>query len=205
MKVLLVDAFDSFVYVIAHYYSSLGVDTKVVRVDDGPLARYQEWKPDLLVLGPGPGTPLEHGYFDILRAIRTNQPVFGVCLGHQAIGEFFGWKLVHAPKVQHGKFSVIQHDGTGVFCGIPAALKVVRYHSLVLEKRECFNLYVSAFDEKEGNVMGLRHVSRPIESVQFHPESVGTSYGLEIIKNSLSLVPVTSEENVSKYNKLIFV
>ena len=202
MKVLLVDAFDSFVHVIAHYYSSLGVDTKVVRVAEEPIARYEEWKPDLLVLGPGPGTPKDHGYFDILRKIRPDQPVFGVCLGHQAIGEFFGWKLINAPKVQHGKFSNIEHDGTGVFCVVPAPLKVVRYHSLVLEMRECSNLYVSAFDEEEGNIMGLRHVNRPIESVQFHPESVGTNFGLKIIRNSLNLV---SEEHSSKYKKLTCV
>ncbi|MDW6003517.1 anthranilate synthase component II [Vibrio mangrovi] len=189
MKVLLVDAFDSFVYVIEHYYSALGVETQVVRVNEDPLTRYREWQPDLLVLGPGPGTPQEHGYFNLLKNIDSSQPVFGVCLGHQAIGEYFGWQLTHAPTVQHGKFSNISHDGKGVFSGLPNPMRVVRYHSLVLQCSDRSNeIYMSAYDTTENNVMALRHRDRPIEGVQFHPESIGTEDGLKIIQNSLKLV-----------------
>ncbi|MBR3772634.1 MAG: aminodeoxychorismate/anthranilate synthase component II [Clostridium sp.] len=189
MKVLLVDAFDSFVFVIAQYYEKLGGEARVVRVNENPLELYREWKPDLLVLGPGPGTPTEHGYLKILEEISENQAVFGVCLGLQAIGEYFGWKLVNAPAVKHGKKSIIDHDGKGIFLGIKSKVSVVRYHSLAITNLgSSRDLIITAKSEEDNVVMGIRHKNRPIEAVQFHPESVGTEYGLDMIKNSLQLI-----------------
>jgi len=190
MKVLLVDAFDSFVYMIAQYYEKLGATTRVVRVNENPMESYYNWEPDVLVLGPGPGTPTEHGYLDILSKIKDTQVVFGVCLGYQAIGEFFGWKLVHAPTIEHGKKSQIEHDSLGVFSGIASPINVVRYHSLAIENTDEVNdLVVCASTnciDNEKVIMGIRHVTRPIEGVQFHPESIGTEFGFQMIQNSLN-------------------
>ncbi|OTA14358.1 anthranilate synthase component II [Xenorhabdus vietnamensis] len=191
MKVLLVDAFDSFVFVIEHYYSSIvGIQTKVVRVNDDPIGQYQQWKPQLLVLGPGPGTPQEHGYLEIMRAVSEEQAIFGVCLGHQAIGEYFGWKLIRAPTVEHGKYSQVQHDGKGIFHDIPSPVTVVRYHSLTITNSSGTEdeLVATAYTKERSVNMAARHRIRPIESVQFHPESIGTEYGLRMIQNSLTLV-----------------
>ncbi|ABE53915.1 aminodeoxychorismate synthase, glutamine amidotransferase subunit [Shewanella denitrificans OS217] len=189
MKVLLVDAFDSFVFVIEHYYAKCGAKTKVVRVNDNPLEHYQQWQPDLLVLGPGPGTHEEHGYLDILNAIDEDQAVFGVCLGHQAIGAFFGWKLMRAPTVEHGKYAMIQHDGQGIFNRVPSPIKVVRYHSLAIAAPELDGeLLTTAITQGSGVNMAIRHRTRPIEAVQFHPESIGTEHGLAMVRNSLALV-----------------
>ncbi|MDX7988917.1 aminodeoxychorismate/anthranilate synthase component II [Xenorhabdus sp. 12] len=191
MKVLLVDAFDSFVFVIEQYYSMVGVQTKVVRVNDDPISKFQRWKPQLLVLGPGPGTPQEHGYPEIIRSVGEGQAIFGVCLGHQAIGEYFGWKLMRAPTVEHGKYSQVQHDGQGVFRDIPSPVNVVRYHSLSIINSEIENeLVATAYTKGKGEMvnMAVRHRTRPIESVQFHPESIGTEHGLRMIYNSLDLV-----------------
>ncbi|WP_150879765.1 aminodeoxychorismate/anthranilate synthase component II [Staphylococcus aureus] len=189
MKVLLVDAFDSFVYMIAQYYEKVGAITKVVRVNEKPLEVYYEWNPDILVLGPGPGTPKEHGYLDILNQIKDNQIVFGVCLGYQAIGEFFGWTLVHAPTIEHGKKDYVLHDSKGIFSNLVSPTTVVRYHSLVIENTNGTNdLVVSAYSnflENKKVIMGVRHKTRPIEGIQFHPESIGTEFGIEMIKNSL--------------------
>ncbi|MCK6258780.1 aminodeoxychorismate/anthranilate synthase component II [Fictibacillus sp. KIGAM418] len=198
MKVLLVDAFDSFVYVIAHYYEKLGATTRVVRVNEDPLESYYNWEPDVLVLGPGPGTPSDHGYLDILSKVKDSQVVFGVCLGYQAIGEFFGWELVHAPTIEHGKKSRIIHDSKGVFSGIPSPINVVRYHSLAIENTyNVDDLVVCAsttcIDNKEV-VMGIRHKTRPIEGVQFHPESIGTDFGFELIANSLNKISTLTPE-----------
>ncbi|MBJ7223907.1 MULTISPECIES: anthranilate synthase component II [unclassified Brenneria] len=189
MKVLLVDAFDSFVFVIEQYYLMVGAKTKVIRVNNDPISYYEQWKPDLLVLGPGPGTPQEHGYLDILLRVKKQQAIFGVCLGHQAIGEFFGGELFHAPTVEHGKYARVQHDGQGVFRNIPTPINVVRYHSLAITNFAMVrDLLPTAYSEEDNVNMAVRHRTRPIESVQFHPESIGTDHGLRIVENSLSLV-----------------
>lgn len=188
MRVLLIDAFDSFVFVIAQYYEMVGAQTKVVRVNDDPIRQYQQWKPDLLVLGPGPGTPSEHGYPEIIHAAGVQQAIFGVCLGHQAIGEYFGWKLIQAPTIKHGKQAQVQHDGQGVFCQVPSPMSVVRYHSLAITDSDTENqLIATSISEADSVVMSVRHRTRPIEGVQFHPESIGTQHGITIIRNSLAL------------------
>lgn len=193
MKVLLIDAFDSFVFMIAQYYQKIGADTRVVRVNQNPLEIYKKWKPDLLVLGPGPGTPRMHGYLNILRNLNETQAIFGICLGHQAIGEYFGWKLEHAKIPEHGKYSTIYHDGKGIFSEIPNNIKVVRYHSLIINEYGSSELISSAKTESDHIVMAIRHIFRPIEGVQFHPESIGTEFGLKIIENSLNLCKIARE------------
>ena len=189
MKVLLIDAYDSFVYMINNYYKKLGCVTKVIRVNDQPLKVYEDFKPDLVVLGPGPGTPKSKGYIRILKMLPDNQPIFGICLGHQAIGEFFGFKLSRLSEPCHGKYSTIVNDGLGVFENISSEIRVVRYHSLIIKEPDdtTEKLIISAKLKVEGIIMGVRHRFRPIEGVQFHPESIGTEKGLDIIKNSLRL------------------
>ncbi|MEN5311928.1 aminodeoxychorismate/anthranilate synthase component II [Pseudomonas koreensis] len=190
MKVMLIDAFDSFVYVIEQYYSAVGAETRVVRVNDDPIAQYRQWRPQLLVLGPGPGTPEDHGYPQIIRAMDELQAIFGVCLGHQALGEHFGWKLSRAPTTQHGKYAQVHHDGRGVFQDVPSAVTVVRYHSLAITEPQTSSPLVATAYSDDGVNMAARHRTRPIESVQFHPESVGTAHGIKMIRNSLALANV---------------
>lgn len=189
MKILLIDAFDSFVYTIEQYYKDLGCYTKVVRVSNNPIKEYERWNPDLLVLGPGPGTPSEHGYNKIIDSISTEQAVFGVCLGFQSIGEYFNFKIESAPSIEHGKYSEILHDKQGIFLNINNPIKVVRYHSLTIKNSNKNNdIIITAYEKKSHLIMGIRHKSRPIEGVQFHPESIGTQYGYRMIENSLKLV-----------------
>jgi len=205
MRVLLIDAFDSFVFNLEQYYAKVGAKTKVVRVNDNPMVHYRQWNPDLLVLGPGPGTPKEHGYINILHSVDEAQPILGVCLGQQAIGEYFGWKLVSAPTVEHGKKARVKHDGQGVFTGVPSPVAVIRYHSLAITDINKKNeLIVTAFSEKDHVIMGIRHCARPIEGVQFHPESIGTEYGVEMIRNSLSLTQHTlPSKRAYEYRKVV--
>lgn len=200
MKVLLIDAFDSFVYTIEQYYKDIGCHTKVVRVSDNPIEQSNNWKPDLLVLGPGPGSPSEHGYNEIIDNISNEQAIFGVCLGLQAIGEYFNFKLKVAPSIEHGKYSEILHDKKGVFLGIDTPIKVVRYHSLTIKKDESSNdIIITAYEKSNHLIMGLRHKSRPIEAVQFHPESIGTKSGYKMIENSLNLAKNKEGKN-GKFN-----
>jgi len=188
MKVLVIDAFDSFVFMIAHYYKATGAETRTIRVNENPIGVLKNWKPDLLVLGPGPGTPMEHGYPQILEAAHADQAIFGVCLGHQAIGQHYGWELKSAPKVQHGTQDQAHHDTKGIFHKILSPVCVVRYHSLIIEPRDSdSDLVATAVSENDQVVMGVRHRYRPIEGVQFHPESIGTKAGMHIIINSLEL------------------
>lgn len=191
MKVLLIDAFDSFVYTIEQYYKDIGCHTKVVRVSENPIMEYKNWQPDLLVLGPGPGSPYEHGYNKIIENISNEQAVFGVCLGLQAIGEYFNFKIKMAPSIEHGKYSEIFHDKKGIFLDIDIPVKVVRYHSLTIKNNENSDDIIITACEKDHNlIMGLRHKTRPIEAVQFHPESIGTENGYTMIENSLKLVKI---------------
>ncbi|MGY4817269.1 aminodeoxychorismate/anthranilate synthase component II [Pseudomonas chlororaphis subsp. piscium] len=192
MRVMLIDAFDSFVHVIEQYYSAAGAETRVVRVNDDPIAQYRQWQPQLLVLGPGPGTPEDHGYPQIIRAMDERQAIFGVCLGHQALGEHFGWKLTRAPTAEHGKYAQVHHDGQGIFQDVPSAVTVVRYHSLAITDPGTTTSLMATACSDDGVNMAARHRTRPIESVQFHPESIGTDYGIQMIRNSLALANVNA-------------
>jgi anthranilate synthase/aminodeoxychorismate synthase-like glutamine amidotransferase len=184
--VLLIDNYDSFTYNLYQYLGEMDVDTTVARNDqitvDEALAR----RPSAIVISPGPGTPDQAGItLDLIKAAAGRVAVLGVCLGHQALGQAFGGKVVRAPRLMHGKVSEVRHDGRTIFAGLPATFTATRYHSLVVAREgmpEC--LEVSAWTD-DGVVMGLRHRERPLEGVQFHPESILTSAGKQLLRNFL--------------------
>jgi anthranilate synthase component 2 len=183
---LMIDNYDSFTYNIVQYFGELGQEVRVYRNDAITLDEITALKPDYLVIGPGPCAPAQAGVS--LAAIQTfagKIPLLGVCLGHQAIGEAFGGKVVHAQKLMHGKVSPVAHNGGGVFRDLPNPLACTRYHSLAIERQslpEC--LEVTAWTE-DGEIMGVRHKTQAVEGVQFHPESVLSERGHELLGNFL--------------------
>lgn len=190
MKVLLIDNYDSFVYNIAQYFGELGASITVCRNDEVTVKKVMELHPDRLIISPGPGTPTDKRYFgnciQIIQNIGSDIPILGVCLGHQGIAHAFGGEVAHAGKLMHGKTSMIRHDGKGIFKGIPNPFEATRYHSLVANP---FNipscLRISAYSLDDYEIMGIRHVDRKIEGIQFHPESILTVHGKKILKNFL--------------------
>lgn len=185
--ILLIDNYDSFTYNIVQLLRTLAEDpVEVVRNDAQPLAALEAMQPAMLVLSPGPGRPAAAGVTcDAIRAFAGRIPILGVCLGHQAIGEVFGAKVIHAQRLMHGKVSEITSDGKGVFTGIESPFKAMRYHSLALERAtlpECLAVTATAED---GEIMGIRHTSLPVEGVQFHPESIMTPVGKRLFRNFL--------------------
>lgn len=184
MRALLIDAYDSFVHIIDQYLQELDVETRVLRCDRASAAVVEADAPDFLVLGPGPGRPEQAGYPEILEASGGRRPVLGVCLGHQAVGMAFGARVARAKAPRHGKTSAIRHDGKGCFASQPDPFAATRYHSLVVDGLEgAPDLVVTARAEDDGHVMGLRHRSLAIESVQFHPESIATASGLNLFRD----------------------
>jgi len=183
-RILVIDSYDSFVYNIVQYLGELGAEPVVVRNDqitvDGALAL----APDGVLLSPGPGRPEDAGIIcDAIRAFAGKVPVFGVCLGHQAIGHVYGGKVVGAPRLMHGKTSSITHDGTGVFTGLESPLEATRYHSLVIDKVSMpAELRITA-ETSDGIVMGVHHRDLDVEGVQFHPESILTGAGHALLGN----------------------
>jgi para-aminobenzoate synthetase component 2 len=180
MKVLLVDAYDSFVYIIYQYLEQLGLDVEVCRNDLATPAFVHQRRPDFIVLGPGPGHPAEAGYVPLITEFKGRVPILGVCLGHQAIGLAFGGQVIRASHLMHGKTSVIRHDGKGMLAGVPNPARVTRYHSLLVADEGLPGcLEVSARSLDDNYIMAMRHREFPIESVQFHPESIYTENGLK--------------------------
>jgi anthranilate synthase/aminodeoxychorismate synthase-like glutamine amidotransferase len=186
-KILMIDNYDSFTYNLVQYLGELGADVTVRRNDAIDLADVRAFKPDAIVISPGPCTPAEAGIsVALLREMAGEIPMLGVCLGHQCIGEAFGGKVVRAGRLMHGKTSPVMHDGKSIFTGLENPFEAMRYHSLLVEQKtipEC--LEVSA-RTAEGEVMGLRHRRYPIEGVQFHPESIGTPEGKNLLRNFLA-------------------
>jgi anthranilate synthase/aminodeoxychorismate synthase-like glutamine amidotransferase len=184
--ILLVDNYDSFTFNLYQYLGELGAEVTVVRNDALTVDEALAMKPEKIVISPGPGTPDQAGIsLELVR--RTTVPLLGVCLGHQALGQAFGGRVVRAPKLMHGKTSEIRHDGRTVFAGLPDPFTATRYHSLVVAAEsvpDC--LEVSAWTDG-GVVMGLRHKERPIEGVQFHPESILTTAGKDLLANFLRM------------------
>ncbi|MDR1647381.1 MAG: aminodeoxychorismate/anthranilate synthase component II [Zoogloeaceae bacterium] len=183
---LMIDNYDSFTYNIVQYFGELGVEVRVFRNDAVSLGEIAALKPSHLVIGPGPCAPAQAGIsLAVIQTFAGKIPILGVCLGHQAIGEAFGGKVIHAKKLMHGKVSPVIHDGAGVFAGLPNPLACTRYHSLAVEREslpEC--LAVSAWTE-EGEIMGVRHQTLAVEGVQFHPESVLSEQGHDLLRNFL--------------------
>ncbi len=185
---LVIDNYDSFTYNLVQYFGQLGVDQRVFRNDEITPEQALALKPERVLLSPGPCSPREAGVtLDIIKAFAGRLPMLGVCLGHQAIGHYFGGKVVRAGRLMHGKTSPIRHDGKDLFRGVPQDFPGTRYHSLLVE-RASFppDLEITA-ETAEGEVMGLRHRQMPIWGVQFHPESIATPDGMKILQNFLEL------------------
>ncbi|MCG9598913.1 aminodeoxychorismate/anthranilate synthase component II [Vibrio sp. Isolate25] len=188
---LIIDNYDSFTYNLYQYFCELGVEVKVVRNDETDIAAIEAMQPTHLVISPGPCTPNEAGItLKVIEHFAGKLPILGVCLGHQAIAQVFGGKVVRARQVMHGKTSPIRHNGRSVFTGLKNPLTVTRYHSLVVQNGtlpECFEL--TAWTEREDGsmdeIMGYQHKALPIDAVQFHPESIKTEQGHELLANFL--------------------
>ncbi|TDR73041.1 aminodeoxychorismate/anthranilate synthase component II [Paludibacterium purpuratum] len=185
---LMIDNFDSFTYNLVQYLGELGQEVLVHRNDEITLADIEALAPDYLVISPGPCTPNEAGIsLEAIRHFAGKLPILGVCLGHQSIGQAFGGRVVHAKTLMHGKVSPVLHNDVGVFAGLPSPVVCTRYHSLAIARDslpEC--LEVTAWTE-DGEIMGLRHKSLPIEGVQFHPESILTEHGHAMLGNFLRM------------------
>jgi anthranilate synthase/aminodeoxychorismate synthase-like glutamine amidotransferase len=191
-RVLVIDNYDSFVYNLVQYLGELGADPVVHRHDAVTLAELVELDPDAVLVSPGPGDPGTHpenvGVSNeaIAHFGAAGVPVLGVCLGHQCIGHVFGGAIVRAPHVMHGKTSQISHDGRGVFRDLPSPFTATRYHSLVVERSSVPPVLEVTAESEDGLVMGLRHRELPIEGVQFHPESILTDHGHDLLRNFLT-------------------
>jgi anthranilate synthase component 2 len=192
---LLIDNYDSFTYNLVHYIGELGVTSKVVRNDDLTVDEALALKPSGILLSPGPKTPLEAGIcVDMIHAAAKHEiPLFGVCLGHQSIGYAFGGNVVRCHEIVHGKMGKILHDGKGVFAGLPSPLLATRYHSLVVDRATLPDCLEITAELEDGTIMGLRHKTLPIEGVQFHPESIRSEHGHEMLRTFLNQFANTTE------------
>jgi anthranilate synthase component II len=186
-RVLVVDNYDSFVYNLVQYLGELGAEPLVHRHDELTLDEIEALDPDAVLISPGPGRPEDAGLSnDVIRHFAGRRPVLGVCLGHQCIGQVYGGDVVRAPEIMHGKTSLIRHTGVGVFAGLPSPLEATRYHSLVVDRESVpAELEVTAWTD-DGTVMGLRHREHAVEGVQFHPESILTAAGHDLLGNFLA-------------------
>ena len=188
---LMIDNYDSFTYNLVQYLGELGEDVRVVRNDALSVEEIRRLAPTKIVISPGPGTPDQAGItLDLIEQLGTLIPILGVCLGHQSIGQIFGGKVIRAQRIMHGKTSMIHHTSKGVFAGLSNPFEATRYHSLVVEKSTLpQNLEVTAWTQNDDGsideIMGLRHKTLPIEGVQFHPESILTQHGHDLLRNFL--------------------
>ncbi|UNK48857.1 aminodeoxychorismate/anthranilate synthase component II [Lysobacter sp. S4-A87] len=193
---LMIDNYDSFTYNLVQYLQTLGAEVKVVRNDELSVAQIEALQPERIVVSPGPCTPNEAGVsVDVIRQLGPRIPIFGVCLGHQSLGQAYGGDVIRAKRIMHGKTSRIRHEGKGVFAGLPDGYEATRYHSLVVSREtlpDC--LEITAWSENSDDasgavefdeIMGLRHREFPVEGVQFHPESILTEHGHALLKNFL--------------------
>lgn len=187
MRVLLIDNYDSFTYNLYQYLSELGATVEVRRNNTLSVAEAAALRPERIVVSPGPCTPAEAGIsIGIIQELGPHVPTLGVCLGHQALGAAFGGAVVRAPQLMHGKLSAIHHAGAGIFAGLPRPFQATRYHSLIVRRDDLpEELEVTAWSE-DGLIMGLRHKRYPIEGVQFHPESILTDSGKDLLRNFLA-------------------
>lgn len=185
--ILLIDNYDSFTYNLVHYFMELGQNIKVVRNDEITAFDAVQMDIDAIVISPGPCDPDKAGIcLDVIDQAPDTLPILGVCLGHQAIGQAFGGQIVQARAIMHGKTSPIDHDGTGVFEGLAKSFKATRYHSLAVDLPDDSPLIINARTE-DGEIMGLRHQTRPIHGVQFHPESIASAHGHDLLANFVKL------------------
>jgi len=185
--ILVIDNYDSFTYNLVQYLGELGGDIVVKRNDEIDLAGIRELAPDHILISPGPCTPNEAGIsLSLIEHFKGEIPIFGVCLGHQSIGQAFGGDVVRAEQLMHGKTSEIIHDGKSIFEGLPSPFTATRYHSLIVKRETLPDCLEITAETAQGEIMGLRHKTYPIEGVQFHPESIITQHGLVMLRNFLS-------------------
>ena len=186
-RVLIIDNYDSFVYILAQYLGELGLNPIVLRNDKLTTDGVSDLDPDSILIRPGPGTPDDSGIsMELIEEFKEKIPIFGVCLGLQCIGEFFGGNVIRAPAVMHGKTSLIKHDGKGVFKSLPNPFEATRYHSLIVDRGTLPDDLEVTAETDEGLIMGLRHKIFPVEGVQFHPESILTNVGYSLLENFFS-------------------
>ena len=186
--ILVIDNYDSFTYNLVQYLGELGADLEVYRNDKITVDRIKKMRPARIVISPGPGEPRNAGISEeVILAFGKSTPILGVCLGHQAIGEAFGGRIVGAKSLMHGKTSMIYHDGKGIFKGVKNPFEATRYHSLIIERKSFPKELEITAETKEKEIMGLAHRKYPIYGVQFHPESILTAEGKKLLKNFLNI------------------
>ena len=196
MTVLVIDNYDSFTYNLVHYLGELGAKLAVRRNDKIGVAEVVAMDPDAIVISPGPCTPNEAGIcLDLIRTVGPEIPIFGVCLGHQAIGQVYGGTIVRAPSLMHGKVSTITHTGRGVFRGINGDFQATRYHSLTIAPETMPAVLEQTASAEDGVIMGAMHRSHPVHGVQFHPESIASEHGHTILKNFLDIAARWNAKN----------
>ena len=185
---LVIDNYDSFTYNLVQYFGELGADPVVKRNDAITPGEVEKLRPKRIVISPGPGTPADAGIsMEVIRRMGPTTPILGVCLGHQCIAEIYGGKVVRADRLMHGKTSPIRHEGSGVFTGLPNPFEATRYHSLLVEKSSVPACLRITADTAEGEIMGLQHREFPVHGVQFHPESILSREGKDLLRNFLRL------------------
>ncbi len=184
--ILMIDNYDSFTYNLVQYLGELGAEVNVYRNDAITLEQIEAWRPEKIVISPGPCTPTEAGIsVSLIQRFAGEIPILGVCLGHQAIGQAFGGRIVRAQRVMHGKLSAVKHDGAGVFTGLDNPLTATRYHSLVIERSSMPSCLEVTAESEDGDIMGVRHRELAVEGVQFHPEAILTAQGHALLANFL--------------------
>lgn len=185
---LVIDNYDSFTFNLVQYFGQLGVEQRVYRNDEITPDEALALNPDRVLISPGPCSPSEAGVsLEMIAAFAGKVPLFGVCLGHQSIGQHFGGKIVRAERLMHGKTSPITHLDTDVFAGLPQGFPATRYHSLIIERESCPDCLEVTAETAEGEIMGIRHRDLPVWGVQFHPESIATAGGMKLLENFLHL------------------
>ena len=188
-RILLLDNYDSFTYNLVHYVNELGAEVEVVRNDAYSVDDIIGKKPQGIVLSPGPCTPDDAGItLELITKLEGAIPLFGVCLGHQAIGQAYGGKVVRAPQLMHGKTSKIHHAGEGIFAGIPHPFTATRYHSLIVDRASLPSTLKVTAQTEDGIIMGLQHTTQKVYGVQFHPESIASEHGHRLLQNFLNLL-----------------
>lgn len=189
---ILIDNYDSFTYNLVHYLGELGAESLVIRNDKVTADEVMAKKPKAIVLSPGPCTPNEAGVcLDLIKKAGSTIPLLGVCLGHQAIGQSYGGKVIRAPQPMHGKLSTITNTGKGIFSGLPKQFQITRYHSLIVERSSLPDCLEVTAKTADGIIMGLQHKTHPVHGVQFHPESIASEQGHALLANFLKLAGFT--------------
>lgn len=189
--ILVIDNYDSFTYNIVQELGELGAELDVYRNDKVTVEQIRRLRPDRIVISPGPGFPCDAGVsLEIIRQLGAEIPLLGICLGHQAIGEAYGGKVVHAPQLMHGKTSMIYHQGDAIFADVPSPFEATRYHSLIVEEATLPESLTVIARTESGEIMGFRHRRHPVIGLQFHPESILTMYGMTMLQNFLDGEPI---------------